>query len=193
MRILDASRMTAFAGLAYALAYLYLIGDVDPQGAGNWGVVVGDWSAWFERRGLLHFEPILLLELGPLLWLFSPLNLLLATVLGSLLAGNLHGAWHLCRRRDACALPSESKGSSNLAAGGGLFAALPAMLAGGACCAPSLLLLLGMPGLGAFAGLFGWLLPVSLLVLLCSRFWQRHRGAPRFSWQRPASASHGGG
>lgn len=160
------------------MAYLYLIGDLDPQGAGNWGVMVGDWSAVADRRGVLQFEPTLLIELGPLLWLFSPLNLLLAVALGGLLAGNLHGAWHLWQRRDQCALPTGSAGQSNVAAGGGLVAALPAMLAGGACCAPSLLLLLGMPGLGAFAGLFGWLLPASLLLLLASRVWQRRRGVP---------------
>jgi hypothetical protein len=58
----------------------------------------------------------------------------------------------------------------------------PALLAGGACCAPSLLLVLGIPGLGAFVGLFAWLLPLSLLLLVLSRCWQRRRGAPRVLW-----------
>lgn len=192
MVIHDVRWVAASAGLAYALAYLYLIGDVDQETGGAWGVVFGELGAWTERRGLLHFEPILLLELGPIVWLFSPLNLLLGIVMGSLLAGNLHGAWHLWRRPDLCTLAFENEADANVAAGGGLVAALPAMLAGGACCAPSLLLLLGMPGLGVFAGLFGWLMPLSLLVLMGSRLWQRYRGAPRFSWKRPASASHGG-
>ncbi len=182
MAILDIRSLVAGAGLVYALAYLYLIGDVDPDTAGGWGVMVGELGAWTDRRGLLQFEPILLLELGPVLWLFSPVNLLLAAVLGSLLAVNLHGAWHLLKHPGQCALGTEDRGSAG-AAGGGIVVALPALLAGGACCAPSLLLLLGMPGLGVMAGLFGWLMPLSLLLLVGSRVWQRRRGAPRFSWR----------
>lgn len=41
-------------------------------------------------------------------------------------------------------------------------------------------MLLGIPALGALAGLFGWLLPASLALLLASRIQQRCRGAPPF-------------
>ena len=44
--------------------------------------------------------------------------------------------------------------------------AWPSLLAGGACCAPSLLLLLGIPGLGAFVSLFAWMVPLALFLVL---------------------------
>jgi len=82
--------VAAGAGLVYALGCLDLIGDL---------------SAWIDRRSLLYFEPIALFELGTVLWLFSSLNLLLAAVIGSLFAGNLRGVWHLWRRRPPPPLP----------------------------------------------------------------------------------------
>lgn len=77
----------------------------------------------------------------------------------------------LRRTPPACAVPGARTG---------LLASVPALLAGGACCAPALLLLVGIPGLGALAGLFAWLIPLSLALLLASRWWQRRSGAPAF-------------
>lgn len=108
-----------------------------------------------------------MLQLGRLVILLSPGNLAVAALLSWLLAFNLHGALTL-RQQARC----------DLATGAILSAGLwPALLAGGACCAPSLLLL-GIPSLGAFIGLFAWLVPMSLVLLLASRVWQRRRGAP---------------
>ena len=157
----------------YALLYLYAIGDLDLGRAGwSWQALDWQWSRLLARRGAWHFEAVAMLELGYLVLLLSPANLALAGVLAALLALNLHGALAL-RARAQCSLRQGAASSAGL---------WPALLAGGACCAPSLLLMLGIPGLGAFIGLFAWLLPLSLLLLVLSRFWQRLSGAPRVLW-----------
>jgi len=179
----------ALLGLAYAFGYLYALGDLDRVTNGSWGVVPGDPGLWLTQRGMLYFEPIAMIEFGPVLLLLSPLNIVLATVLGLLLALNLDGAWQLWRHPRACALEAGHNGQSGRRSGGGsVLAAVPALLAGGACCAPSMLLILGIPGLGAFAGLFAWMLPLSWALLGVSRFWQRRQGAPPWFCRRAAAA-----
>jgi len=156
-------------GLAYAGLYLWALGDLDRGGTGwHWQPVAVTLERALAMRAPFQFEAVAMAELGPVLWLVSPLNLAVAGALGLLLALNLDGALYL-RWSAAC-----SVGSSHGALAGG---ALPALLAGGACCAPSLLLLLGIPGLGSFVAFFPWLIPFSLALLLGSRVWQRRRGA----------------
>lgn len=156
--------------LLYALLYLYAIGDLDLARTGwSWRALDWQWQRLLARRGTWHFEAVAMLELGYLVLLLSPANLALAGTLAALLALNLHGALAL-RAQAQCSLRQGAASSAGV---------WPALLAGGACCAPSLLLVLGIPGLGAFIGLFAWLLPLSLLLLVLSRCWQRRRGAPR--------------
>ncbi|UTW08293.1 hypothetical protein [Pseudomonas benzenivorans] len=162
--------LVGVAAAVYGLLYLYAVGDLDLGPAGwGWSSLPWDWQRLIAQRGPWHFEAIAMLELGHGLVLLSPLNLLLAALLGLLLGANLHGALAL-RRRPSCSSGARAAWSIGL---------WPALLAGGACCAPSLLLLVGIPGLGAFVGLFSWLLPLSLTLLIGSRLWQRRRGAPR--------------
>lgn len=165
----DTRAVAALIGLAYALGYLYALGDLSTAPQAAWSLTVGDPARWLDQRVVFQFEGIAMLQAGPVVWLVSPLNMLIAGTLGLLLALNIDGAWALWRQPAACGIAGR---------GGGLVAAVPALAAGGACCAPSLLLLLGIPGLGAFAALFAWLVPLSLVLLLASRWWQRRRGAP---------------
>lgn len=156
-------------GGAYAVFYLYALGDLDSAPtAWSWASLDWEWSRLWAMRSSWQFEALALLQLGPLVILLSPLNLLFAALLGLLLALNLDGALAL-REAAQCSLASRNAWSVG---------AWPALLAGGACCAPSLLLLIGIPGLGAFIGLFAWLLPLSFVLLLSSRLWQRGRGVP---------------
>ena len=142
---------------AYGLLYLYMLGDIDIGSVG--------WS-WHSL--LWQFEALAMLEMGVLVILLSPVNLLVATTLSALLGLNLHGALAL-RQSAHCTVISR-----------------PYLLAGDACCAPSLLLLLGIPELWAFVCLSAclpvclsaWLVPLALTLLLISRCWQRYNGAP---------------
>ncbi len=165
----DARLVAGAIGLVYALGYLYALGDLSTAARPVWSLTLGDPGRWLDQRVVFQFEGIAMLQAGHIVWLISPLNLLIAAALGVLLALNIDGGWMLWKRPAACGITGR---------GGGVLAAVPALAAGGACCAPSLLLLLGIPGLGAFAAMFAWLVPVSLLLLAASRCWQRRQGAP---------------
>lgn len=150
---------------AYGLLYLYMLGDIDIGYSGwGWHHLPWQWSHIWAQRSPWQFEALAMLEAGVLVILLSPVNLLVATALATLLGLNLHGMLAL-RRTARCTVISSA----------GVW---PSLLAGGACCAPSLLLLLGIPGLGAFASLFAWMLPLAGVLLLASRVWQRLKGAP---------------
>lgn len=160
-------------GLAYLIGYLIVIGDVSLARFDDWSARLSPrWSElWLRPRSLFQFEAIAMLQGGRVLFLVSPLNLVLAGVLAGLATVNMHGIIEIRRMPAHC----RPRGSS-----GGAFASLPALIAGGACCAPALIILLGIPALGAFAGLFAWLIPLALVLLVASRWWQRRLGAPAF-------------
>lgn len=163
-------RLAVIGGFIYGIFYLYAIGDLNLIGPPGWDAYLAELSLEriFSARSTLMFEAVAVLEAGYLIWLISPLNLLLTGLLSGLFMANVDGALALRRQVRACTV-----GRSGLFAG-----ALPALLAGGACCAPSLLLLLGIPALGALAALFGWLVPLSLVALGLNRIWQTRQGAP---------------
>ena len=150
---------------AYGLLYLYMLGDIDIGTVGwSWHSLPWQWAHLLSQRSPWQFEALAMLEMGALVILLSPVNLLIATMLSALLGLNLHGALALRQNAHCTAIASAG--------------AWPSLLAGGACCAPSLLLLLGIPGLGAFVSLFAWMVPLALILLLISRCWQRRQGAP---------------
>ncbi len=163
----------ATAGLLYVLFYLYAIDDISLAHHRDWYAQFGaiPLEQALRMRSWFLFEGLGIVQLGPIVWLASPVNLLIAAVLGGLLAANVHGAMALRAAPAQCS----HRGSGRI---GTMAGGLPALFAGGACCAPSIILLLGIPGLGAFAGLFIWLIPVSALLLIGNRWLQRRLGAP---------------
>jgi hypothetical protein len=160
----------ALAGLGYAALYLYAIGDfsLTPPPAWDWRIGELSLDRLLSSRGPFQFEALAIAEAGYAVLLISPLNLLVTAMLGGLLAANIHGALYLRANPGICR-PRR---------GGLIASAAPALLAGGACCAPSLLLILGIPALGAFSAFFGWLVPLSLVALGLNRIWQHWQGAP---------------
>lgn len=156
-------------GVVYGLFYIYAIGDVTFYGPPAWGGYIAELTLErvFTARSTLMFEAVAVIEMGWLVWLVSPMNLAITLVLSGLLAANIHGVLYIRAHPDTCS-----------GGGSGLVGAAPALFAGGACCAPSLILLIGIPGLGALSAFFGWLVPISMIALGLSRIWQHHRGAP---------------
>lgn len=156
----------------YGVGYLYAIGDIDVIGPPAWGAFLGELTPerLIAARAPFRFEPVAMVEAGYVVLLISPLNLLLTILLTGLLAANIHGVMYL-RAHPEC----------RVGASGTFSAAAPALFAGGACCAPSLVLLLGIPGLGAAAAYAAWLVPLSILALGINRIWQQRQGAPRLA------------
>jgi hypothetical protein len=166
----------------YAVMYLYAIDDLSLADRSSWSMVFGTVPLWqaMEARAAFHFEAIGLLQAGPVTWLVSPFNLTIGLLLGGLLGANVHGVLALRERSPVC---TPSAGGRAGVLGG----AIPALLAGGACCAPTLLLL-GVPGLAAFAGFMPWLLPLSAFLLASTRLWLLRQGAPRLVRRRKRTA-----
>ncbi len=156
----------------YVILYLYAIDDLSLADRADFTVILGSvpLERALEARGRFLFEALGLIQLGTVVLLLSPLNLAIGALLGGLLGANVHGIASLQSGGRACAMPRGGQA-------GALSGSLPALLAGGACCAPTLLLI-GVPGIAAVAGLLPWLLPLSLLLLIVSRFWLRRQGAP---------------
>ncbi|MCC5858568.1 MAG: hypothetical protein JJT90_10455 [Ectothiorhodospiraceae bacterium] len=169
-----ATLIACAAGGFYALLYLYAIDDLSLADLREWRLRIGSVEPehMLRMRAPFLFEGVALLSAGRIVWLISPLNLAISTLLAALVATNVHGMLSLHAARNQCPVPAGSRATAL----GGL---LPALLAGGACCAPTLVLI-GIPGLAAYAALFPWLLPASVLLLLLSRLWQRRLGAPAF-------------
>jgi len=162
-------RIALLTAMVYAAFYLYAIGDIDIMSSSAWSLRTGRLEHLFSTRSLFLFEAVMLVEVSRFVVLVSPMNLAIAAVLAGLLGANIHGALSLRFAPTAC----RAGGGKGTVAG-----ALPALLAGSACCAPSLILLLGLPGLGALSAFFGYLIPLSAVALLLNRWWQRRRGAP---------------
>lgn len=172
MKKMDTDHKIAIViGFIYGVFYLYAIGDLNVIAPSSWDAYISKLSIEraFTSRSVLMFEAVAVLEAGYVIWLVSPVNIFIASLLSSLLAANVHGALYLRKQAQVCRTSKS----------GLIFSALPALLAGGACCAPSLILLLGIPALGALSSLFGWLVPFSVLSLGLNRVWQNHKGAPK--------------
>jgi hypothetical protein len=169
--MIAAKTVARIIAINYMLLYLFMIGDIDiGSREWRWMILPIDSMQPLAQRSLMHFEAVAMVELGWLIVLISPVNIVISSILGMLLALNVHGVMSM--RTRACQL---SKSRSSLSA-------LPALLTGGACCAPSLFLVLGISGLGALISYINWLLPISALLLLLNRFWQRAQGAPAWRY-----------
>lgn len=145
--------------LVYGGLFLWLIGDLGGGGSGGLHSSFPAWERVWRARGPFHFEPVGLIEIGSLVWTFSPINTLVALGLGLLLGTNLVLGWRLRQVPRACGWQ---------ASGSTFVSSLPALLAGGACCAPLALIWLGLPLAGALASISPWLIPLAALLLLAS-------------------------
>lgn len=150
-----------FAGVtvAYLFVFLWLLGDLILASEAGYSVFVADdpqGRALRPAPGAFLFQPVAVLELGVVIWEFSPLNTLLGAGLATLVGLNLAVSYLAVTQPRSCGLSS----------GAGVVASIPGLLAGSTCCAPVLLLVLGIQASGLVLAAFAWLLPVSVLLLV---------------------------
>lgn len=107
------------------------------------------------------FEPIAVIELGVVTWLFSPLNTLIGLTLAVLVGLNLALTYLAVRQPKSCGIGAST----------GIIASIPALLAGSACCAPIIVVILGIQMSGVLLTAFTWLLPVGAAMLVGSLFY----------------------
>jgi len=155
----DARLVLVGSMLGYLLLYLYTVGDLAFTGRGGTSVfVVDDLSRAFTSLGFFRFEAIALVEAGPITYLFSPVNVLVALTLAVLVGVNLALTYLGWVQPKACGLEASS----------GVFAGIPALLSGAACCGPTVLLVFGVQASGVLITTFQYLVPVALLLLVGS-------------------------
>ncbi|EPV3035047.1 hypothetical protein ACV3HO_005778 [Pseudomonas aeruginosa] len=103
--------LISLASGAYGLLYLYLLGYIDIGTAGwSWHSLPWQWTHILTQRSPWQFEAQAMLEMGALVILLSPINLLIAATLSTLLSLNLHGALALRQGAHCTAISSAGYG-----------------------------------------------------------------------------------
>jgi hypothetical protein len=155
----DARLILVGATLGYLLVYLFTVGDLSLTGGGRFSLtVIDDLSRWLTATGFFRFEAVMLVTAGPVTYLFSPLNTLVALALSVLVGVNLALTYLGWVQPQACGLKASS----------GALAGLPALLSGAACCGPTVLLVFGIQASGVLITAFQFLVPVAVLLLVGS-------------------------
>lgn len=151
--------------VGYLIVYLAAIRDIAIQPAVGGGasrvgltVVADPVSQMFQQMGPFQFEAIALVSIGPVSYLFSPMNALIGVVLAALVAGNIAVSLYTWRRPSVCSTRTPA----------GVLAGVPAVISGSACCGPLLLVVLGIQASSSLLAAFRILLPLSAFLLVGS-------------------------
>lgn len=124
--------------------------------------ILPDWRELvFRRRAPFLFEPIGAVYVGPLALYLSVPNLVIAFVLGLLVAANVAVSYYGFRTLGM-------RGLQGLRA---LIGMIPALVSGAACCVPTLILVVGLQLTATLATVWSLLLPISAVLLLASLWW----------------------
>jgi hypothetical protein len=163
LRRLVASRANLGLALGIAAAYLALflvaVADLTIDGAARSAslfLVAGWENLVFRQQAPFQFEAVAIAEAPGLIWLVSPMNVLIGLALG-LLTGLQMALVRIAR---SCAV------ACGVSPAAGLLAGLPGLLAGSACCVPILFLLLGVQVTASLIALMGLLIPAAFVFLL---------------------------
>lgn len=146
--------------VGYFLAYSAAVGHLGP-GRGSVGLsVVPEPLALLTRRtGPYQYEPIATILLGPVDYLFSPIDTTIAIGFAVLVGVNVAVSVVAWRSPSSCGIGGSSAG---------VFAGVPAMLSGAACCAPAILIVTGVQATAGLLAVFRWLLPATALLLVAT-------------------------
>lgn len=146
-------------GTAYLVLYLFTVGDlsVGDGGAGSLTIrTADDLSRAFVSLGFFRFDAIAVVSFGPVTYLLSPINGLIALVLSSLVGANFALTYLGLVQPRACGLESST----------GVLAGFPALLSGAACCGPTILLVIGVQASATLITGFQLLVPLAVVMLV---------------------------
>ena len=154
----DSRLVFVAATLSYLLVYLVTVGDL-AVGAGGVSLrVIDDLSRAFASAGFFRFGAIAVVGLGPVTYLFSPLNAVVAATLSVLVGANVGLTYLGTIQPTACGLERST----------GVLAGVPALLSGAACCGPTILLVVGVQASATIITGFQLLVPLALVLLVGS-------------------------
>lgn len=158
----DGKAIFAFTTLVYLVVFEYGFGHlVAGDGATDLFVVADPLTRMLQATGPYQYEPIALVALGPIQYLFSPPTVAIGLVLAVLVGINLAVSWVVWRGPTACRVNP----------GVGAVAGVPALLSGAVCCGPTILLVVGIQASGGLLAVFQWLVPVAFVLLLVTLLW----------------------
>jgi hypothetical protein len=120
--------------------------------------VADDLSRAFASVGFFRFDAIAVVGVGPVTYLFSPLNAAVALVLSVLVGANVGLTYLGLIQPKACGLESST----------GVLAGVPALLSGAACCGPTILLVVGVQASATIITGFQFLVPLAVVLLVGS-------------------------
>lgn len=154
--------LLAVAGL-YLLTYLWALRDVTATGPGGLDVfvVAEPISTALTPLSPFLFEAVARLEVGPIVYLFRPVNVALGLALGLLVGVTLSVSVASWRGPDAC----------RIGAGAGATAGVPGLLSGVACCGPQLLVIIGLQASAGLVAAMQWMVPLAVASLLATLLW----------------------
>lgn len=156
----DSLAIAAVVTIGYLVTFLWIIGDLAFRPDVSMTLVVVDepLARMLERTGPATYEAIALIDTGVVRLLFSPINVTIGLLVAALVGVNLGLTYLAIVQPAACGLE----------VGSGVAASIPALLSGTACCGPVVLIALGVQASGLLLGLFAWLLPIGIGLLLLS-------------------------
>lgn len=151
----------------YLILYFYFIGYlifiVSEDFTFRW---LPSWQdlIWRQRSPLL-FESVAMYK-TPLFTLFISIpNLIIGIILSLLVAANIVASIY----------SFQALGLRGVRSLGMLAGTIPALLSGAACCTPLLVLLLGIQLSAGLLGVFAFLVPLAIVLLLASLLWSLNR------------------
>lgn len=147
----------------YFFVYYWSINYLNLTSAPSKVVWANNWpDLFFKQISTFTYEPIGLIQLGPIQLLIAPMNILIGFGLGFLVFLNITAAIYIYKLPKQCRIDHKYSG---------LIGILPSFLTGFACCAPTFLIpLAGILGSTTtfFTKLFRWFLPISIVLLVWS-------------------------
>ena len=174
----DGRSTLAVVAVAYFLAYSAGVRHLGLRGGGGgWAgsgpaidvTVASDPLALLTRRvGPFQYEPVALVAVGPVEYLFAPVNAAIGLALAALVGVTLAVSVVAWRGPAAC----------RIGAGAGAAAGVPGILSGFACCGPTLLLVIGVQASAGLLAVMQWFLPLAVLGLVATLLWVGSRVDP---------------
>lgn len=158
----DGKALLGGVSVGYLLLYLVGLGHLGfGTGTVDLVVVSDPLARLFEQRAPFQYEPVAFVALGPIEFLFAPINVIVGLVISLLVGLNLAVSWVAWRSPSAC----------RISPGAGMIAGIPGLLSGFACCGPTLLLIIGIQASAGLITMFQWLVPVAVIMLLLTLLW----------------------
>lgn len=151
----------------YLILYFYFIGYLIFTASENFTFQwLPNWQdlIWRQRSPLL-FESVAIFQ-TPLFTLFISIpNLIIGIILSLLVAANIIVSIY----------SFQALGLRGVRGLGILVGTVPALLSGAACCAPLLIVFLGIQLSAGLLGVFAFLVPLAIILLLASLLWSLSR------------------